>query len=166
MNNLEKWCVLVFPAIRIPYLDVESLYIHDCGSIVQDLLVSHGYLESAQEKFQQIEPDDDEIMEVNVGNEEIRDEIFSDGGGWFRNMFYVLDLLLGSTGYVLPHSVEQVFDTIRQLTTDNNNYYETNWRCTKLEEQLGAVKWRNGIWKVEQRLQLVTKCGILKQLDC
>lgn len=81
MKNLEKWCVRVFTAFKIPFLDMESPSIQKYGRFVQDHLVRHGYLEAKPEEFQQVEPDDDEIMEVNVRNEGIRDEIFSDGGG-------------------------------------------------------------------------------------
>lgn len=55
-------------------------------------------------------------------------------------MSYVLKPLLVSAGYVLPHSVEKVFDTIRQWEKDNNNNNETNWRNRELEKQSEAVK--------------------------
>lgn len=53
---------------------------------MKDLLVMHGYLEAKLEELYQIEPDDDDIMEVNVGNEEIHNGVFSYGGGCFTNI--------------------------------------------------------------------------------
>lgn len=68
---MEKWSVRLFPAIKIPYLGYELLSMHECGSIVQDLLVQHKYLDSEQKTLQQNNPDEDGIMEVIVENEEI-----------------------------------------------------------------------------------------------
>lgn len=68
VSNLEKWFAQEFTAIQTPYLDMDSLSVCDCGWIFQDILIRHGYLDAEPEELQQIETDEDEIVEINVGN--------------------------------------------------------------------------------------------------
>lgn len=41
-----------------------------------------------------IEANEDEIVEENLDDEEIKHNVYSDIYGWFRNIFYVLQPLL------------------------------------------------------------------------
>lgn len=127
-------------------------------------------MDDEPEEFQKNDPEEDEIMEVNVPNEEIRDDVFSDRGGWFTNLCHIFQPLLRSKSYIIPHIVEGFFDTIRQWTMNNGNNDQANSRNREIEEQLESVKNTKGYWEniieTASHIAFTTEVGLLFERLC
>lgn len=69
------------------------------GGNVQILLIKHEYFTTEPDVTHDMEQDDDEILQVNVGDEIIRNYIYFDSGGRYKNMSNVLQPLMRKTGF-------------------------------------------------------------------
>lgn len=86
------------------------------------------------------DPVDDDVVEVTVGDGVIRDQEFSDTGGFIKNICYVLQTFICNTDYVLRHRVEELFSTFWQWAVNICNRETENIRNWELKECLDALK--------------------------